>query len=154
MEQCIRHLLSLASRDWSLGSSENSNSDSVVRGFFEGRPTIHVQDMKLFGKLFPAPSKLSYIFPNFQEWASTMYFTYLKSLKYFNSVWEVSGDDREFELWFRIWKWLSLACHMKSHAGSPSIWRVASGSITQMSRPEALLVNSFNFNHSELVPSS
>ena len=83
-----------------------------------------------------------------------MYCSYWKSLKYFNWVWEVSGDDREFELWFRIWKWLSLACHMKSHAGSPSIWRAASGSITQMSRPEALLVNSFKFNSSELVPSS
>ena len=27
--------------------------------------TIQVQDMKLFGKLFPTPSKLSYIFPDF-----------------------------------------------------------------------------------------
>ena len=29
------------------------------------RDTIQVQDMKLFGKLFPTPSKLSYIFPDF-----------------------------------------------------------------------------------------
>jgi len=29
------------------------------------RATIQVQDMKLFGKLFPTPSKLSYIFPDF-----------------------------------------------------------------------------------------
>jgi len=34
--------------------------------------------------------------------------------------------------------------------GSPQF----ADAITQMSRPEALLVNSFKFNHSELVPSS